>query len=69
MFDLGNKKFVSVRDYKGKTLVDLRTFYLDDNRDLQPGNKGITLSPENWKSLLTFLPEIENKLKAKGCQI
>jgi hypothetical protein len=63
MFDLGNKKFVSVRDFKGKTYVDLRTYYFDDNKDLQPGNKGISLSPEQWKKLLTLIPDVDDKLK------
>ncbi|KAL5523756.1 hypothetical protein ACEPAG_7929 [Sanghuangporus baumii] len=48
--DLGKKRRVTVRSFKGSVLVDIREFYGKDD-DLQPGKKGISLSPEQWAEL------------------
>ena len=40
---LGRMRFVDVRDFKGKTLVDIREYY-DAGGELKPGKKGISLS-------------------------
>ena len=31
MWDLGNMKKVVVRDFKGKTYIDIREYYVDKN--------------------------------------
>ena len=31
MWDLGNMKRVVVRDFKGKTYIDIREYYIDKN--------------------------------------
>ncbi|CAN0577119.1 unnamed protein product, partial [Ectocarpus sp. 12 AP-2014] len=44
---LGNKKFVDVREFKGKIYVDIREYYEKDG-EMRPGKKGISLSTEHW---------------------
>jgi hypothetical protein len=47
----------SLTDYKGKTYVDLRVFYRDEDAAWKPTKKGITLAPE-------LLPELEQAIAA-----
>lgn len=57
VFDLGNKRKVSVREFKGKVLIDIREFYMKDDKDM-PGKKGIALSAEQWRKLMESADEI-----------
>lgn len=42
VWDLGNLKQVTVREFKGKTLIDIRTMYTDKSSgELKPTKKGI----------------------------
>ncbi|KAH9978988.1 transcriptional Coactivator p15-domain-containing protein [Lactifluus volemus] len=45
--DLGNKRRITVRSFKGKTLVDIREYYGAED-DEKPGKKGISLTVEQW---------------------
>ena len=42
----------SLSDYKGKTYLDIRVFYRDEEGEWKPTKKGITLAPD-------LLPELE----------
>ncbi|BEJ13251.1 hypothetical protein CspHIS471_0304250 [Cutaneotrichosporon sp. HIS471] len=43
---------VTVRQFKGKVLVDFREFYTDKaSGNAKPGKKGISLSAEQWAAL------------------
>lgn len=49
---LDKYKRVTVRQFKDKTLIDIREYYTDKNTEMQkPGKKGIALSVEAWKAL------------------
>lgn len=63
VFDLGKNRKVTVREFKGKTLIDIREFYNKDGKEL-PGKKGIALSGEQWRKLLDYADEI-NEAVAK----
>uniref|UniRef100_A0A224YSP2 Activated rna polymerase ii transcriptional coactivator p15 like protein n=1 Tax=Rhipicephalus zambeziensis TaxID=60191 RepID=A0A224YSP2_9ACAR len=39
MFMLAKKRYVSVREFKGRVMVDIREYYEDGNGDLKPGKK------------------------------
>jgi len=59
--DLGKKRRVTVRDFKGSTLIDIREFYGSEG-DEKPGKKGISLSVEQWKSLVEASEAINSLL-------
>ena len=44
IWDLGNNRQISVRDFKGKLYVDIREMYYDKDANLKPGKKGIVIS-------------------------
>ncbi|CAD1477715.1 unnamed protein product, partial [Heterotrigona itama] len=39
VWELGNNRQVSVRDFKGKLYVDIREMYMDKELNLKPGKK------------------------------
>ncbi|KAM3964099.1 LOW QUALITY PROTEIN: single stranded-binding protein c31A [Aphomia sociella] len=54
---LQGKKLVKVREFKGKVYIDVREFY-EKGGELLPGKKGISLTPEQWRKLLSLGDEI-----------
>lgn len=54
---LQGKKLVKIREFKGKVYIDIREFY-EKNGELLPGKKGISLTPEMWRKLLSLGDEI-----------
>jgi len=62
-WSLGNMKFVKVREFKGKTYIDIREYYVDkSSMETKPGKKGISLNCEQYQKLKTLISEIDNKL-------
>ncbi|XP_077551811.1 activated RNA polymerase II transcriptional coactivator p15-like [Haemaphysalis longicornis] len=59
MFTLGKKRFVSVREFKGRVMVDIREYYEDSNCDLKPGKKGICLQLDQWNALKNQIDDID----------
>ena len=43
-----------VREFKGKTYVDIREYYTDKNMDMMPGKKGISLNVEQVTLKITM---------------
>ncbi|CAM9616337.1 unnamed protein product [Ectocarpus fasciculatus] len=60
--ELGNKKFVDVREFKGKIYVDIREYYEKDG-EMRPGKKGISLSTDLWKVLKENMDDISTKVE------
>ncbi|CAG9785529.1 unnamed protein product [Diatraea saccharalis] len=58
---LEGKKLVKVREFKGKVYVDVREFY-EKNGELLPGKKGISMTPEQWRKLLSLGDEINETI-------
>lgn len=54
----GNTKYLSVRHFKGRPLVDIREFYTTKEGEQKPGAKGLALNPEQWGKLQDALPEL-----------
>lgn len=42
-WQIGKMRYVSVRDFKGKVLIDIREYWMDQEGEMKPGRKGITL--------------------------
>merc|ERR1712020_752908 len=60
---VGGMKFVKVREFKGKTYIDIREYYVDKSTmETKPGKKGISLNCEQYQKLKTLIPEIDAKL-------
>uniref|UniRef100_A0A8C4QEN1 Activated RNA polymerase II transcriptional coactivator p15 n=1 Tax=Eptatretus burgeri TaxID=7764 RepID=A0A8C4QEN1_EPTBU len=62
LFQLGRMRYVSVREFKGKVLVDLREHYTDQGGDMKPGRKGIALQVDQWSRLKELIPEIDTAI-------
>jgi hypothetical protein len=55
---------VQVREFKGKTYVDIREYYVDKNTmETKPGKKGISLSCEQYQKL-----KVNNCVAFYSCQ-
>jgi hypothetical protein len=62
MFDLGNSRFASVSEFKGKMLVNIREYYHKDGK-WQPGKKGISLSQDQYLNLKKVLGHLDDALE------
>lgn len=59
--ELAPKRRVTVRDFKGKLLVDVREYYGEEG-DMKPGAKGLSLSADQWATLEAHAPEVSSRL-------
>jgi hypothetical protein len=57
-FELGPKKKVQIKKFKGTIFIDFREYFVKDD-SLLPTKKGVTLSVDSWKRLVTLAPELE----------
>jgi hypothetical protein len=56
---------VAIQEFKGKTLVGLREFYEKDGKTM-PGKTGISLTLEQFGTLLAAVDGIKVALKEQG---
>uniref|UniRef100_A0AAZ3PAH3 Activated RNA polymerase II transcriptional coactivator p15 n=1 Tax=Oncorhynchus tshawytscha TaxID=74940 RepID=A0AAZ3PAH3_ONCTS len=61
---IGKMRYVSVREFKGKCLIDIREYWMDQEGEMKPGRKGISLNPEQWNQLKDQISEIDDAVKA-----
>ena len=60
--DLGNNRFVTSNDFKGKKYIHIREYYRpNEGGKLLPTKKGISFTPDQLKNLIAKIPEIEEK--------
>jgi hypothetical protein len=57
-----DKIIVTVKEFKGKTYVDVRNFFENDDGEMIPTKKGVSLTPENLDELIHLLTEAKKKL-------
>jgi hypothetical protein len=57
-----DKIIVSLKEFKGKTYVDVRTFFENDEGEMIPTKKGVSLTPDNLDQLIRLLTEAKEKL-------
>ncbi|KAI7812773.1 SUB1 regulator of transcription b [Triplophysa rosa] len=63
MFQIGKMRYVSVRDFKGKVLIDIREYWMDQAGEMKPGKKGISLNPEQWNQLKEQMSDIDDAVR------
>ncbi|WOL03029.1 RNA polymerase II transcriptional coactivator KELP [Canna indica] len=59
---LSNKRRVTIQDFRGKTLVSIREYYMKDGKEL-PSSKGISLTVEQWEAFRNAVPAIVSAIK------
>ncbi|KAI9877388.1 MAG: hypothetical protein M1830_004038 [Pleopsidium flavum] len=64
-WELSHLRRVTVSEFKGKRMVNIREYYEKDGQSL-PGKKGISMPLEQYGALITLLPAIETVLSEKG---
>ena len=62
-FHLSSKRKVTVRDFRGKPLVDIREFYEKDG-EMAPGRKGISLTIDQYNKLKSYISEIDKAIES-----
>ncbi|PIK37731.1 Activated RNA polymerase II transcriptional coactivator p15 [Apostichopus japonicus] len=62
MYALSRQKFVNVREFRGRILIDIREYY-DAGGEMKPGKKGISLTVEQWRKLEEKVDEINDSIK------
>ncbi|BHF63241.1 Transcriptional coactivator [Sparganum proliferum] len=64
LIDLTGKKYVTVRNFKGRIFVDIREYYEDkSDGGLKPGKKGISLNVEQWDKLREVMDVLNADIK------
>ncbi|KAG2711512.1 hypothetical protein I3760_04G079900 [Carya illinoinensis] len=56
--EISKNRRVTVRNWQGRAMVDIREFYVKDGKQL-PGKKGISLTMDQWNVLRDHVEEIE----------
>lgn len=55
-WQIGKMRYVSVRDFKGKVLIDIREYWMDQEGEMKPGRKGNSLYKNGcWAKLWIIL--------------
>ncbi|KAF1979829.1 PC4-domain-containing protein [Bimuria novae-zelandiae CBS 107.79] len=57
---------VTITEFKGNTLVNIREYWTDDGGQVKPGKKGISLTMEQYNTLLAAVPLIESVLTQRN---
>uniref|UniRef100_A0A8C9VAH0 Activated RNA polymerase II transcriptional coactivator p15 n=1 Tax=Scleropages formosus TaxID=113540 RepID=A0A8C9VAH0_SCLFO len=55
LFQIGKMRYVSVRDFKGKVLIDIREYWIDQQGEMKPGKKGKCPTQYSCKDILRNL--------------
>ena len=58
---------VSLTEFKGKELIDLRIYYQpEEGEEMRPTKKGITISTEKFPELKKAILSLEKAMQKKG---
>ncbi len=64
-FQLSKMRKVTVDEFKGNVLVNIREYYEDKaSGDVKPGAKGIALSIEQFEEFVKHIPAIQAKIQS-----
>ncbi|XP_062007374.1 RNA polymerase II transcriptional coactivator KIWI-like [Rosa rugosa] len=63
--EISKNRRVTVRNWNGKVIVDIREFYVKEGKQL-PGKKGISLPMDQWNVLRSHVDEIDKVVNETG---
>ncbi|KAK2993443.1 hypothetical protein RJ640_005137 [Escallonia rubra] len=63
--EISKNRRVSVRNWQGKVVVDIREFYVKDGKQM-PGRKGISLTMDQWNVLRDHVNEIDEAVASNN---
>ena len=55
-----------ITEYRGRSYADVRIFYRDDNEELKPTRKGLTISPLLWPEFVQGIQRLGAELAQQG---
>lgn len=61
--ELSDYKKVTINKFKNNYYVDIREYYRDNDGEMKPGRKGISLSIDQWETLTDNIKEINQEIK------
>ena len=75
LLQLGARKFLYVRKFQDRSTVQIREFFIpkvmqttpEDKirfEDLRPSQRGVALTPQQWRELKTFVERIDKDLQS-----
>eukprot|EP00917_Polyrhabdina_sp_WS-2016_P014374 GHVP01031459.1.p1 GENE.GHVP01031459.1~~GHVP01031459.1.p1 ORF type:complete len:111 (-),score=31.40 GHVP01031459.1:903-1235(-) len=65
MIEKDEKLRITIKNWKGKTFIDIRNHYKNNNGIVMPTPKGIFLSIENWEWIKNNISVIDEMLEDK----
>jgi hypothetical protein len=57
---------VTLSRFLGKTFVDFRAYFQDDDGTFRPTKKGIAISPDSWDNFRSAVQAAERELEKRG---
>lgn len=63
-YHMGNDKYVTVNNFRGRKTVHVRQFYMNANNERCPTKKGVTFTPEEWNQLTKCVKDVNGVLKS-----
>jgi len=60
-----DKIIVTVKEFKGKQYIDIRTFFENDDGEWIPTKKGISFTPENLDEAIKLLQKAKKNVSGK----
>jgi hypothetical protein len=63
-----DKIIVTVKEFKGKQYIDVRTHFENDEGEWIPTKKGISFTPENLAEAIKLLQKAQKKVAEKEAE-
>ncbi|MCX5806153.1 MAG: transcriptional coactivator p15/PC4 family protein [Proteobacteria bacterium] len=60
-----DKIIITLKEFKGKQYIDIRTYFENQEGEWIPTKKGISLTPDSVDDLIKFLNEAKQKVSDK----
>lgn len=54
---------ISTEEFKGRSYVDVRVYFEDNEGEWKPTKKGVTINPDKLEQVIELLKEAQDKLK------